>query len=62
MRAFRASVFSALLALITGTTPMLFLADPVEAHSARLIAAYNGVGQRQGDRWPSAACADQQGN
>ena len=39
-------ITGALSALATALTPKLALAAPGEARSARLIAAYNGLGQR----------------
>jgi serpin B len=46
MRESRCLIIGALVALVVGITPMLAVAVPVEARSARLIAAYNGFGQR----------------
>lgn len=39
-------IIGALAALVTGLAPKLAGAPPVDARSARLVAAYNGLGQR----------------
>jgi serpin B len=39
-------IIGALVALVTGLTPKVAGAPPIEARSARLIAAYNGLGRR----------------
>ena len=46
MRETRGLIIGALLALVTGLAPILVFAAPMEERSARLLAAYNGFGQR----------------
>jgi serpin B len=46
VREARSLIIAAFVAAVTGIAPTLALAPTVEANSARLIAAYNGLGQR----------------